>query len=300
MTTDRRFSKVSRRVWIDAKFCALSGPAPNAQTLWFRLLTGPELTNIPGLFQAWDAGLAQALRWPLEGFRKAFEEVSAKGLVEADWRVGLVWVPNAIEHNRPESPNVVRSWGGTWDLTPECDLKTRAYQRLEAFTKGMGEGFAKAFAEACGKPSGKACPNQEHEQEQEQEQEGRARAGVRAQGASSGTGGAGLLTGLPDAFTLTPERRAYADLVPLTDVDGVFRKFRQIATENRWQFDPTGWESRWQRFCDEEAKYQRRERERARVGGRGGAPEPPATVSPTRTPIKPIRRTDEPKDPPNA
>jgi hypothetical protein len=166
MTAPGRYSKVSRRVWTDERCRALSSAPPNAQTLWFRLLTGPELTNIPGLFPAWEAGLAQALGWPLEGFRKAFGEVSSKGMAKADWIAGLVWVPKAIAHNRPESPNVVKSWWAAWADLPECKLKAEAHCSLRAFVEGMGEAFAKAFEEACGKASGKPCPNQEQEQEQ--------------------------------------------------------------------------------------------------------------------------------------
>lgn len=170
MTTERgRYSKVSRRMWNDERFRALSAPPPNAQTLWQRLLTGPELTNVPGCFQAWDAGLAKALRWDVKAFLKAFEEVSAQGMVKADWEAGFVWVPKSIQHNRPESPNVVKSWRDTWELLPECSLKAEAYQELKAFVEGMGEGFAEAFAQACSKPLANPSPNQEPEQEPEQE-----------------------------------------------------------------------------------------------------------------------------------
>lgn len=158
-----RFSKVTRRMWGDAGFKALTAAPPNGQTLWLRLLTGPELTTIPGLFQAWEAGLAQSLGWPLEGFRKAFGEVFREGLAKADWKAGLVWVPNAIRHNEPESPNVVRSWRRTWEELPESPVKDEAFHVLKAFAEAKGEGFAKAFAEGCRQPS----PNQEQEQEQD-------------------------------------------------------------------------------------------------------------------------------------
>ena len=170
MSKGERYSKVSRRIWNDARFRALSAPQPNAQTLFQRLLTGPELTNIPGCFQAWEAGLAQALGWPLDGFRKAFAEVSAQGLAKADWEVGFIWIPKAILHNKPESPNVVRSWKATWDELPECQLKADAFRALKAFVEGLPKGFGEAFAEGCRKPSAKPSPNQEQEQEQEQEQ----------------------------------------------------------------------------------------------------------------------------------
>jgi hypothetical protein len=155
-------------MWGDRRFKSLSKPQPNAQSLWVYLLTGPHTTSIPGLFSAGEAMLSEALGWPPKGFREAFQEVSLEGLAQADWKVGLVWAPKAIIHNRPESPNVVKSWRDQWEELPECDLKLEAYQSLKDFTEGMGEAFAKAFLEACRKPSGNPCRNQEQEQEQEE------------------------------------------------------------------------------------------------------------------------------------
>mgnify|MGYP001159382340 CR=1 FL=1 len=160
-----RYRKIDVRIWSDAKFCSLSAAQPNAQTLWLYLLTNPETTSIPGLFRSGEMMMAEALGWSLEGFREAFREASSKGLVKADWKARLVWIPNAIKHNPPESPNVVRGWRTAWDELPECSLKVEAFQALEALLKGFTEGFQKAFREACPKP----MANQEQEQEQEQE-----------------------------------------------------------------------------------------------------------------------------------
>lgn len=143
--TKHTYSKVSRRMWNDATFRSLGGAKPNGQSLWLRLLTGPELTNIPGVVLAWEAGLAQALRWDLDGFRDAFRDVFEHGLAKADWDTGLVWVPNAIRHNPPQSLNVVVSWSKTWDLVPECHLKVECYHGLKAFMEGMPKAFHDAF-----------------------------------------------------------------------------------------------------------------------------------------------------------
>lgn len=151
-----RYSKVSRRMWNDEAFRALSAPPPNGQTLFQRLLTGPELTNIPGCIPVFDAGLARALRWPLEGFQEAFAEVEAQGLAEADWEAGLVWVRNSIKHNEPESPNVVLSWQTAWEELPDCDLKLEVWRHLHAYLNTKGESWVAAFEKACRKPSRKA------------------------------------------------------------------------------------------------------------------------------------------------
>jgi hypothetical protein len=179
-----RYKKIDVRIYSDAAFRALSRPKPNGQTLFMFCLTGPFTTVIPGVFSGGAAAMAERLGWSLDGFREAFREVSGeaiergcrKALVKADWAEHLVWVPNAIKYNIPESPNVIRSWGTVWDELPECALKVEAYQRLKAFLNDYSEAFGKAFVETCAepsvKPSGKASPNQEQEQEQEQEEEG--------------------------------------------------------------------------------------------------------------------------------
>ena len=168
-----RFRKVDPRIWGDAKFRRLSPIPPCGQGLWLYLLTCPEATSLPGLIVAGEAGLAEALGWSLEAFRKAFAEAFREGLVRADWSARVVWVKNAPRYNVPESPNVVRSWRDHWDNVPECQLKREAYQWLKAFVEGLAEGFQKAFAEACSEPNtvGAVDPSPNQEQEQEQEQD---------------------------------------------------------------------------------------------------------------------------------
>lgn len=164
---DIKFRKVSTAMWGDKKFRSLSRPQPNAQSLWQWLITGPRSTQIPGVIIGNLAVLAGEIGWSPEDFAKAFEEVFAKGMAKADFEAGFVFLPRACIHNKPTSPNVIRSWRGTWDDVPECELKHEAWRVLKAFAKGWGEGWTKAFGEACAHPS----PNQEKEQEQEQERD---------------------------------------------------------------------------------------------------------------------------------
>jgi hypothetical protein len=176
-----RYRKIEVKTWGDEKFRRLSPMPPSGQGLWLFLMTGPHTSAIPGLFKAGRAALAEDLGWDQEGFDKAFGEVSAQGMAKADFKARLMWLPKAIHHNKPESPNVVRSWRAELDLLPECDLKREAIQTLRAFLQGMGASYVEAFDELfraqaqkatpkpCAKPSKKATPNQEQEQEQEQE-----------------------------------------------------------------------------------------------------------------------------------
>jgi uncharacterized phage protein (TIGR02220 family) len=181
-----RYRKVTLRMWGDEKFRQLSVPRPNGQTLWIYLLTGPHTGPIPGLAVVGEAGLAEALGWPLKAFRAAFSEITAQGMAEADWSARVVFLPKAIDHNPPESPNVVRAWPRYMAEIPECLLKFKAAAILKASLEAKGKAWAEAYEEAWPKASGKASPhplaNQEQEQEQEQEKSRAGRTPLTPQG----------------------------------------------------------------------------------------------------------------------
>jgi hypothetical protein len=170
-TEKRRYRKVLCRMYGDDKFLQLSRPQPNGQSLWLYLITGPHTTSVPGLFQAGEAQLSEALWWPLRGFRSAWKEIEALGMARADWKARVVWLPNAVRYNAPENPNVIRSWRHALDEIPACPLKDEAVSFLEGYLKGFGKPFGEAFAEVFGGSPADPLANQEQEQEQEPDQE---------------------------------------------------------------------------------------------------------------------------------
>lgn len=136
---------------------------------------------------------------------KAFQEVSGQGFAEADFEAPLIFIPDAINSNHPQSPNVVVGWGKTLSEIPDCDLKLEVWRSLKQVVDGLGKAFQKAFTEACGKPS----LNQEQEtRKQDTEKDTALRA--------SATGVAPLVyeddpdDGVPEwpERTLTAEERA--------------------------------------------------------------------------------------------
>src|ERR1019366_5156709 len=104
-----------------------------------------------------------------------FAEVFQQGMAKADWGNRVVWVPNAIKHNQPANPNVVKSWATELDLIPECELKVEGVAGIAAGLAAMNPAFSEAFAllkqpsKAYGKPSAKPSPKTMANQEQEQE-----------------------------------------------------------------------------------------------------------------------------------
>lgn len=220
-----RYRKVEVRTWGDEKFRRLTPIPPCGQGLWLFLITGPHTGPIPGLFRAGRAAMAEELDWDIEAFDKAFGEAFREGMVKADFKARVVWVPKAINHNRPESPNVVLSWAAEFDLIPECALKREALEVLRAFVYGLGEAFTKAFDKAfgksSGKPSPKAMPNQEQEQEQEQERASSLRSD------SSNAGGVDLLGDSADQTTGQGKGQVAKDELKARRAD----RIREIATD---------------------------------------------------------------------
>lgn len=172
-----RYSRVSRRVWGSSDFRALSAPKPNAQTLWFRLLTGPELDMIPGLFPLREAGLAEALGWPVAALRRCLTEITSRGMATYDKLAGLVWVPRAIGHNPPDNPNVIVGWKVAWKDLPDCALKESAKSYLMGWAQARGDVWAKVMSNVTGNPFPQPCPQpfgegygkQDEEEDEEEE-----------------------------------------------------------------------------------------------------------------------------------
>ena len=122
----KRWSAVTRSLWSDARFLGLSGPEPNAQTLWIYLLTGPHQGPIPGLFPLGVGAIADALDWSPKEIRTALGEIEDAGMIATSQRPPLIFLPKAITHNQPANPNIIKGWRAHWDELPECPLRDRA------------------------------------------------------------------------------------------------------------------------------------------------------------------------------
>lgn len=149
-----KYRKISPCIWNDAKVRELSDKGKLA--LLF-LLTHPHMTPL-GAIRANAPGLACELGWSEKVFRKAFGEVLALGIAKEDAKAPLVWFPNFLRHNMPESPNVVRSWVGAFRDLPESPLKGAMLERTGEAVRTLGEGFRSAFAEAFPGVLGRAAP----------------------------------------------------------------------------------------------------------------------------------------------
>lgn len=167
------YRKLKLKMWNEPLFKALSPLPPSGQSLYIYLLVGPFSSIIPGLFKGGRAAIAEELCWEQEDFEKALTEALTLGLVKADLKARLLWLPHAIEINKPESPNVIKSWAKYFVTLPDCELKIEAWEMLKAACYGISEAFGKAFDESLVKPSimpsFKPSRNQESSRTGEQE-----------------------------------------------------------------------------------------------------------------------------------
>lgn len=149
------YRKVKISMWDDEKFRELTPMPASGQSLFIYLLTGPCTGIIPGLFRAGRAAMAEELGWSIEDYDLALGELIALGMVKADLKARLFWVPNAAKHNAPNSGNVVKAWANAFNYLPDCELKWEAYEVLKAACHGVSKAMGKAFDMAMPLPKDK-------------------------------------------------------------------------------------------------------------------------------------------------
>jgi len=168
-----RYRKTDVRMYGDEKFVRLTPQKPSGQTLFHYLFTNPKTTQVPGLYSAGEAELAESLGWSLVAFRKHFAEIVEMGMAAADWKARLVWVKNVKRYDAPANANVVRGWRGPIDELPMCPLLVEALTALGEFCAGLqreleadlakkgkrpSDSFLVAFREAAGHRLGDRLP----------------------------------------------------------------------------------------------------------------------------------------------
>ena len=149
-----RYRKFDVGLWDDAALQYLPRPPANPRTLLHYLVTGPQTTQIPGLFVCGRAALAESLGWEVEDFTRCFRDLSDCGLVAADWQARTVWVPRAwTDECAPHNPIVVSGWAATWRTIPFSLVKIHAWEFLRASLLRLGRKYVEAFDLACQRPS---------------------------------------------------------------------------------------------------------------------------------------------------
>ena len=135
-----RYRLISQCIWDDK---LVIDADDFTRTVWFALLTGPQVTALPGLLLCNEVDLAAFLRRDPEDVRRAFLEFSRLNRIETDPFYRVIRVVNAPKHNPPQNGNVVRCWWSIWQTLPESQLKYNhiASLRSSVPTKNKGVVF---------------------------------------------------------------------------------------------------------------------------------------------------------------
>jgi hypothetical protein len=103
---------------------------PSTPGLWIYLLTGEHCKSVPGLFVLGVGTIRDDLGWPEAAIKKHLAALVELGHVKVDPVTRVMWLPNALDHNFPDNPNMVAGWKRDWHAIPDCDLKTEAQASL--------------------------------------------------------------------------------------------------------------------------------------------------------------------------
>lgn len=146
-----QYAKVFGSLWGDRRFRGLSGPAPNAQTLYLFLLTTPSRV-IPGVIPLGLGAIADLLgaatgneEWFPGPLRERFAELDANGLARVEFRAPLIYLPSEPANDPPANPNTAKHWGRSLVPIPDCELKLEIAQDLKRLCERLGKRFAEGF-----------------------------------------------------------------------------------------------------------------------------------------------------------
>jgi uncharacterized phage protein (TIGR02220 family) len=101
-----RYSKVSNRLWRDARFRALSKPQ---RLLWLYLLTGTN-TNQIGLYSLPLGLVVEDMGDKPAAIRRDLDAIAASRMIYYDADERLVWIPRWLDYNSPNGDNVRKSF----------------------------------------------------------------------------------------------------------------------------------------------------------------------------------------------
>ena len=150
-----RYYEVSVRTWVSADFKSLT---QEGQLLWLFFLCGPIKTPLPGFYSVGSGACLDHLRWPVDKFINAMQELKDRNMLVFDDKYNVVYLPKWAKYNRPPSnPNVLKSWLSLLENVPDCELKkkyiddlTAVVRELDASIQAILDGWIRLYGIATG------------------------------------------------------------------------------------------------------------------------------------------------------
>lgn len=135
------YRKVDVRIWNDAKFMSMDD---DGRMVFLFLLTHPHMTSV-GAMRGTVAGLASELGWKLSRMKSSTDLIENLDMIQIESRSSIIWLPNFIRYNSPESPNVVCAWRKSLDLLPEGKMINSIVNHIESELSQLGSAFVDAW-----------------------------------------------------------------------------------------------------------------------------------------------------------
>lgn len=140
--SDGRWRRVYSTTWLQT---AIQGLDDGERVIWLYCATGPQSTSV-GIF-----GLSTALA--CEELGNVTAEVFERRLLtvceslgwQFDASARVLWMPDWLEANPPQSPNVAVSWRKLLNNVPDCAVKANAVAAIHRALKDMPKSFSDAF-----------------------------------------------------------------------------------------------------------------------------------------------------------
>ena len=152
----KTFRLVSSTLWDNRKFLSLSD---GARCLWMLLLTGPQVTALPGLQRGSVSTMADTMRRDPRLVAGWLDEIVGAGLAEYDQENRVVRLRNAPKHNPAMSPNHLKAWFGKWLDLPTCSLKHQHVESLREYASLDKESMRQVWSDGFGKVAVASQPN---------------------------------------------------------------------------------------------------------------------------------------------
>ena len=151
------YNRIDPRLWESGSFIRLSRVPCSGQSLWLFLLTCPQ-RHSSGIFRLGRGTIEDTTGWERKPLGKAFGELFAERMVEADWEANIVRFVNAANHYAPDNRNVAFAWVKYLISLPAVPIViTHSIQLkplLERFGIPLPEPLGKPIPEPIPKPMG--------------------------------------------------------------------------------------------------------------------------------------------------
>jgi len=146
------YRKIECRIWADKKFLRWK---PQTKLVFFYLLTGRHTHQIPGVIVGYRQEIEAAIKHAdaivddtPDAIANAIRDIITDGCLMVCEVAPLMYLPNALKHNKPVSPGQVKSWAKSFNEVPDSPLKNVIYRDVNIILDSMSNGMRNAFSNA--------------------------------------------------------------------------------------------------------------------------------------------------------